>query len=113
MENKKKKKIRKRYKLKPRFFCIIISFLIIIGGIYKISGSVQANELPNFYGWDAEAIMTFEEEHPNLSIIYEFVYSETVRPTRVINQSIQPGIELGDSPLIITVQISKGLPVSE
>ena len=112
-KKKKKKQVRKRYKLKPRFFCLIFSVLIIAVLIYKFLIPTSVNELPNFYGWTTEAVMSFESEQPNISIIYEMVYSETVRPTRVVSQSLQPGTEIGEHPLIIVVEISKGLPISD
>lgn len=107
------KKIKtKRYRLKPRFYCLIFSFLITIGLGYNFYGTLNTNELPNFYGWLSEEVMEFEAEHSNISIIYELEYSENVRPARVISQSLQPGIELNDEPIVLTVQVSKGAPVN-
>ena len=107
-----KKNKPKRYRIKPRFYCLILTILILGSLGYRFYDNVNANELPNFYGWLSEDVMEFEEEHSNLSIIYELVYSENVRPARVVSQSVQPGTELNKEPIVLTVQVSKGKPVN-
>jgi len=107
-----KRKKQKKYLLKPRFFCLIFSILLIGGVSYHLLTSNQENELPNFYGWLAEDVMEFAKVRDNISIIYELDYSETVPPTRVISQSLHPGTELGSEPVVLTVRVSKGLPLN-
>lgn len=107
------KKIKKKYRLKLRFYLVVFGFLILGHLGFSFLGRVQADRLPNFHGWLAEEVMEFERQHPNISIIYQLEYSEVIRPTRVFGQSVPPGTRIDETPIVLTVQVSKGIPANE
>lgn len=108
-----KKKKRKKYKLNARFYCWILGVLLMAAFIMNSKSLIPMNTIPNFHGWSAEEVMKYDERHDNISVIYELSYSYDVLQNCVMNQSIKPRTKMGDDPLILTLQISKGAPVME
>ena len=104
METKKRRKRR----LKPRFFTVIFSILIAILLFRFFFGRHQEVVMPNFHGWESVDVMDFVSRYDNVSVIFELVYSSTVPPTRVISQSVQPGVSLSDGDIQLIVEVSKG-----
>lgn len=108
-----KKKKRKKYRLNARFYCWIFGLCIAVAFIINTKTTLELNTIPNFHGWTADDVMKYDESHDNISIIYELVYSYDVLQNRVMNQSVKPRTKIGDDPLILTVQVSKGYPIME
>ena len=67
------------------------------------------NRLPNLHGWASTDVLAFAEDN-NIEVVFEFVYSDTVAPTLVSNQGVQPGTMMYDD-LFLMVEISKGVQV--
>ena len=105
----KKKIKKKRYRLKPRFFSILFAISIIINITFFFLRARGDETMPNLHGWSSDDVLVFEEEHDNISIIFELVYSNDVIPTRVVSQSIQPGTNIADTNIVMTVEVSKGV----
>ena len=103
-----KKKKRKKYRLNARFYCWIFGLSIAIALVINAKSTLKLNTIPNFHGWPADEVMKYDESHENISIIYELAYSYDVLQNCVMEQSIKPRTKIGDDPLILTLQVSKG-----
>ena len=108
-----KKKKRKKYRLNARFYCWIFGLSIAIALVINAKSTLKLHTIPNFHGWPADEVMKYDESHENISIIYELAYSYDVLQNCVMEQSIKPRTKIGDDPLILTLQVSKGFPVME
>lgn len=106
-------KKRKKYRLNAKFYCWIFIFGILMILSFSIKSAIQFNTVPNFHGWSAESVMKYDKEHENITIIYELVYSYDILQNRVMDQSIKPRTPIGEDPLVLTVTVSKGIPVMD
>ena len=100
--------VKRRAKLKPRFFSMILMLVIFVLSIYLVWYS-NRNQLPNLHGWPSTDVLAFAREH-EVEVMFEFVYSDTIAPTLVSGQSHQPGTVMNDE-LVVVVEISKGIQV--
>ena len=112
-EGMRKKKKRKKYRLNARFYCWILGLFIIVALVINVKMTLELKTIPNFHGWSADEAMKYDESHETISIIYELAYSYDVVQNCVMEQSIKPRTKIGDDPLILTLKVSKGLPIME
>lgn len=108
----KKRKRKKRNRLRPRFFIIIFVILISGGIFYQVNSRNQPDTMPNFHGWLAHEVEEYLAARPNMSVIFQFEHSDTVEPTRVMAQSLQPGRLIGDEAVVVSVTVSLGKEVA-
>lgn len=99
---------KKKVKLRPRFYSMFLTMAIIISTVYLLWYS-NRNQLPNLHGWASIDVVTLARTH-DIEVTFKFVYSDTVAPTRVTSQSVQPGTLMADD-MVVTVEISKGIKV--
>ena len=112
MKTKRRKK-KKRARLQPRFF-IIIFIALIAGGIFQqIEIRNQDDTMTNFHGWLANEVEEYISRRENMAVIWEFEYSDTIEPTRIMGQSIQPGRIIGNEAVVVSVTVSRGQEVLE
>ena len=101
---------RKRYKMKPRFGAIMMIFVFGISMSSIVVSAFTKQEVPNFYGWISQDVMDYVEEHRELNITYELVFSYDVLQDCVIAQEITS--ESSDA-VELVVYVSKGYPIME
>lgn len=99
---------KKKNRLTARFYSILITtgILVTIGLFFWQSTQAQ---IPNLHGWESIEVMSFGQTH-NITLEFEFVYSEDIAPTLVVNQSIPPGAAIVENMTLI-IEISKGIEV--
>jgi beta-lactam-binding protein with PASTA domain len=100
--------IKKKARLRPRFFSMILIIAITVLSVYFVWYG-NRNQLPNLHGWASTDVLTFAADN-DIEVIFEFVYSDTVAPTLVSSQSVQPGTMMTDD-MVVMVEISKGTKV--
>ena len=103
-------KRRKRYKMKPRFGAVI---MMLVFGISMSSIMVSAftnYEVPNFYGWVSQDVMSYTKDNKELKVTYELEFSYDVLHDCVIAQEITR--ESPDA-VELLVYVSKGYPIME
>ncbi|MGL4336850.1 MAG: PASTA domain-containing protein [Turicibacter sp.] len=104
-------KKRKKYKVNAKFYVWIICFGMFGSLFSQLYHNVQSNVLPNFHGWTAKDLMRYDEQHENIKIKFELVYSYDVLHNRVLSQSVKPKTRLTEDQIELTVQVSKGYPI--
>ena len=100
--------MKKKARFRPRFFSIVLMMAIMILSVYFVWYG-QRNQLPNLHGWASTDMLAFARDH-EIEITVEFVYSDTVSPTLVSGQDVQPGTMMTDQ-MVVVVEISKGIEV--
>lgn len=100
--------IKKKARLRPRFFSMILMVAIIILSVYFVWYG-NRNQFPNLHGWASTDVLTFARDN-DIEITFDFVYSDMVAPTLVSSQSVQPGTMMNDN-MVVMVEISKGIRV--
>ena len=99
---------KKKWRLTPRFFSLLLVLFIVFFSVYFL-WHANRNQLPNLHGWEARDAWAFAEEN-DLEMVFEFVFSPTVAPTLVSDQSVRPGTPL-EAGMVVVVEISKGVDV--
>ena len=99
---------KKKTRIKPRFFSIILSIFIMaaIGYFFWQTTNIQ---IPNLHGWESVEVLEFAREH-DIQIHFEFIYTGDMAPTLVVSQSVPPGTDIVPG-MHLTVEISKGIEV--
>lgn len=111
-ERKIKRRVKKkRIRLKPRFYLIVFLMLLAGATLFHVLTADHQSQMPSMLGWTTDEVLEFESRHPEISIIFDFDYSDQVLPARVMSQSIAPGTTIGPHPLVMQVEISKGTRV--
>ena len=100
---------RKKMKVRPRFFSMILIMMMGFLSVYFIRHRSQ-DRLPNLHGWASADVLAFAEAN-GIEITFEFVYSDIVSPTLVSRQHVQPGTAIDDG-MVVAVEVSKGIEVS-
>jgi len=105
---KKPLAIKKRNRVRARFFSIFLTVLIVavVGYLLYLTTSER---LPNLHGRESAEVLDFARNH-NIDVHFEFIYSNEMPPTRVISQSVPPRTEITEG-MSLTVEISKGVEV--
>jgi len=106
---KKTTKKKTRTRLTAKTYSILLStIIIIIIGLFFLRRN-QSSQMPNFHGWYSKDVIEFASDF-GFIVEYDFVYSETVAPTRVISQTVNPGTQITPN-LYLFIEISKGREV--
>jgi len=101
-------RIKKKAKFRPRFFSLILMMAIIVLSVYFMWYG-NRDQLPNLHGWASTDVLAFAGEN-EIEVAFEFVYSDTIAPTLVSGQDVQPGTVITDQ-MVVVVEISKGIQV--
>lgn len=99
---------RKKNRIRPRFYSIILSLLIFITVGIFIRHHLHLT-VPNFHGWEGADVIEFAQIH-QIQVNFTFVYDEQMSPTKVTGQSVAPRTEL-TADMVIDIEISKGIEV--
>jgi beta-lactam-binding protein with PASTA domain len=105
---KQQQPVKRRVRFRHRFFSMILMIIISVLVVYLVWYQ-KRNQLPSLHGWASSDVLIFARDN-DIEIVFEFVYSDTVSPSLVSGQSVQPGTIINDD-MVVVVEISKGIQV--